>query len=56
MFAVLRHLADPDQVLGLGQTTTIILQVEHGRGRHSQELHVDDFNQMLLVGESSLLG
>lgn len=28
------------------------MQVEHGRGRHSKELHVNDYNKMLLVGAS----
>ncbi|KAJ8107852.1 hypothetical protein OPT61_g8579 [Boeremia exigua] len=35
-------------ILGFGQTATIMLQVEHGRGRHSSELHADDFNLMLM--------
>ncbi|KAH7075991.1 hypothetical protein FB567DRAFT_563466 [Paraphoma chrysanthemicola] len=35
-------------VLGGAQTVTIILQVEHGRGRHSKDLELEDFNQMLL--------
>ncbi|KAF2819317.1 hypothetical protein CC86DRAFT_431887 [Ophiobolus disseminans] len=35
-------------ILGGAQTMTIIMQVEHGRGRHSQELHVEDYNKMLL--------
>ncbi|KAF3044554.1 hypothetical protein E8E11_004508 [Didymella keratinophila] len=34
--------------LGLGQTATIVLQVEHGRGRHSSELHEGDFDLMLM--------
>ncbi|KAJ4313081.1 hypothetical protein N0V94_007115 [Neodidymelliopsis sp. IMI 364377] len=36
------------KTLGLAQTATIILQVEHGRGRHSSELHEEDFNLMLM--------
>ncbi|KAH7065868.1 hypothetical protein BKA63DRAFT_585876 [Paraphoma chrysanthemicola] len=35
-------------ILGGAQTVTIILQVEHGRGRHSKDLELEDFNQMLL--------
>ncbi|KAF1927398.1 uncharacterized protein M421DRAFT_30823, partial [Didymella exigua CBS 183.55] len=34
--------------LGLGQTATIILQVEHGRGRHTSELREEDFDLMLM--------
>ncbi|XPT03226.1 hypothetical protein M3J09_012327 [Ascochyta lentis] len=34
--------------LGLAQTATIILQVEHGRGLHSSELHKEDFDLMLM--------
>lgn len=37
------------QTLGLAQTATIILQVEHGRGKHSSELREDDFDKMLMV-------
>lgn len=37
------------KTLGLGQTATIILQVEHGRGRHSSELHEGDYDLMLMV-------
>ncbi|KAJ4984115.1 L-fucose permease [Stagonosporopsis vannaccii] len=33
--------------LGLGQTATIVLQVEHGRGRHTSELDEENFNLML---------
>lgn len=40
--------------MGLGQTATIILQVEHGRGRHSSELHEEDFDLMLMVCFSCL--
>lgn len=36
-------------VLGGAQTITIILQVEYGRGRHASELHITQFNQMLMV-------
>ncbi|KAH6625684.1 hypothetical protein C7974DRAFT_205507 [Boeremia exigua] len=35
-------------VLGFGQTATIILQVDHGRGRHSSELHQEDYDMMLM--------
>ncbi|OAL48471.1 hypothetical protein IQ07DRAFT_622898 [Pyrenochaeta sp. DS3sAY3a] len=35
-------------ILGGAQTITIILQVEHGRGRHASELHVTQFNDMLM--------
>jgi hypothetical protein len=35
------------ELLGGVQTITIIMQVEHGRGRHAMELHLDDFNEML---------
>lgn len=37
------------KTLGLGQTATILLQVQHGRGRHSSELHQEDFDLMLMV-------
>jgi hypothetical protein len=35
------------KMLGGVQTLTIIMQVEHGRGRHAMQLHLDDFNEML---------
>jgi hypothetical protein len=35
--------------LGGAQTVTILLQVEHGEGRHASELDVDQFNKMLMV-------
>ncbi|KZM26891.1 hypothetical protein ST47_g1976 [Ascochyta rabiei] len=41
--------------LGLAQTATIILQVEHGRGRHSSELHKEDFELMLMYKWINLL-
>lgn len=44
----LNQLIKP-QTLGLAQTATIILQVEHGRGRHAIDLHIEDFNLMLMV-------
>ncbi|KAF1357774.1 hypothetical protein EJ07DRAFT_70648, partial [Lizonia empirigonia] len=34
--------------LGLAQTATNMLQVEHGRGRHAIDLHLEDFNLMLM--------
>jgi len=35
--------------LGAAQTVTIILQIEHGQGRHASELHVEQFDEMLMV-------
>jgi ssDNA-binding replication factor A large subunit len=35
--------------LGGAQTVTHILQVENGSGRHASMLHVEEFNNMLLV-------
>ncbi|EUC37204.1 hypothetical protein COCVIDRAFT_14926 [Bipolaris victoriae FI3] len=35
-------------VLGAAQTVTIILQVEHGQGRHTTELRIEQFNHMLM--------
>lgn len=35
--------------LGAAQTVTIILQVEHGQGRHAADLHIEQFNHMLMV-------
>ncbi|KAF2026933.1 hypothetical protein EK21DRAFT_102894 [Setomelanomma holmii] len=37
-----------NRILGGAQTVTIILQVEHGRGRHSRDLQLEDFNKMLM--------
>ena len=37
------------QVLGLVQTTTIALQVKHGRGRQVQDIPIEDYNRVLLV-------
>jgi hypothetical protein len=34
-------------MLGGLQTITIFMQVEHGRGRHSKELHEEEFDKML---------
>jgi len=34
--------------LGAAQTVTIILQIEHGQGRHASELHVEQFDEMLM--------
>ncbi|KNG45362.1 hypothetical protein DDE82_002448 [Stemphylium lycopersici] len=34
--------------LGAAQTVTIILQVEHGQGRHASELHIEQFDNMLM--------
>ncbi|USP77478.1 uncharacterized protein yc1106_04752 [Curvularia clavata] len=34
--------------LGAAQTVTIILQVEHGQGRHTDALHLEQFNHMLM--------
>ncbi|KAL6150217.1 hypothetical protein ACJBU6_10525 [Exserohilum turcicum] len=34
--------------LGAAQTVTIILQVEHGQGRHAADLHIEQFNHMLM--------
>ena len=50
---ILNELTAP-KTLGLAQTATIILQVKHGRGRHSSELHEEDFNLMLMVSTSPL--
>ncbi|KAL1796731.1 hypothetical protein ACET3X_005271 [Alternaria dauci] len=34
--------------LGAAQTVTILLQIEHGQGRHASELHVEQFDKMLM--------
>lgn len=34
-------------MLGGLHTITIILQVEHGRGRHATQLHVEEYDEML---------
>ncbi|KAJ4294053.1 hypothetical protein N0V90_007742 [Kalmusia sp. IMI 367209] len=36
-------------LLGAGETATLVLQVKHGRGRHSDELEVYQLNRMLMV-------
>jgi len=35
--------------LGAAQTVTIVLGVEHGRGRHAMTLQEEQFNAMLMV-------
>jgi ssDNA-binding replication factor A large subunit len=35
--------------LGGAQTVTILLEIEHGEGRHSSEVLTEEFNDMLLV-------
>lgn len=37
------------ETLGLGQTATIVLQVQHGRGQHTMELEEEHFDHMLMV-------
>ena len=37
------------QTLGLGQTATIVLQVQHGRGQHTMDLEEEHFDHMLMV-------
>ncbi|KAG9200334.1 hypothetical protein G6514_007159 [Epicoccum nigrum] len=34
--------------LGLGQTATIVLQVQHGRGQHTMDLEEEHFDHMLM--------
>ncbi|KAI4637312.1 hypothetical protein J4E83_000127 [Alternaria metachromatica] len=41
--------------LGAAQTVTIILQIEHGQGRHASELHVEQFDEMLMVCSTHLV-
>jgi hypothetical protein len=38
------------EILGAGQTATIVLQVKNGRGRHASEMSIEHINKMLLVG------
>ena len=37
------------ETLGLGQTATIVLQVQHGRGQHTIDLEEEHFDHMLMV-------
>ncbi|KAI4956568.1 hypothetical protein J4E91_000780 [Alternaria rosae] len=41
--------------LGAAQTVTIILQIEHGQGRHASELHVEQFDEMLMACSTHLV-
>ncbi|KAI4669855.1 uncharacterized protein J4E79_000134 [Alternaria viburni] len=41
--------------LGAAQTVTIILQIEHGQGRHASELHVEQFDEMLMYQWTNML-
>lgn len=43
------YIADEMKILGAGQTGTIILQVKNGRGRHTQELSIEQVNNALMV-------
>jgi hypothetical protein len=45
------RLTDPGKMLGGLQTTTLFMQIAYGTGRHSKELHLDGFNEMLKVGK-----
>lgn len=37
------------ETLGLGQTATIFIQVQHGRGQHTINLEEEHFDHMLMV-------
>lgn len=37
------------ETLGLGQTATIVIQVQHGRGQHTINLEEEHFDHMLMV-------
>jgi hypothetical protein len=43
--------SDLGKMLGGLQTTTLFMQIAYGTGRHSKELHLDGFNEMLKVGK-----
>lgn len=40
------------QLFGAGETVTLLLQVKHGRGRHSDEVALEDLNKMTMVNKS----
>ncbi|KAF2126217.1 hypothetical protein P153DRAFT_88100 [Dothidotthia symphoricarpi CBS 119687] len=42
-------------ILGAAQTVTILFQVENGRGRHANELHVEQMERMLMYSWINML-
>jgi hypothetical protein len=46
---------DHTKMLGGLQTTTLFMQIAYGTGRHSNELNVAGFNEMLKVGDCGFI-
>jgi hypothetical protein len=46
----LLSMANVMQLLGAAQTATIVIQVQHGRGRHAADIEMRHYNHMLMVG------